>query len=100
MISVTTYDAQVWIVRREIGPASGGREFIVGAYRWKWRADLAVLWRRLVEARGRNFAAATLAESEWHPWRIGGRWVERRVIAPWFAGDSAECEQFRGPAAA
>jgi hypothetical protein len=100
MNRVTTTDAQVWIVRREIGPASDGRAFIEGVYRWKWRADLAVLWRRLVEARGRNFAAATMAESDWHPWRISGRWVERRVLAPWFAADGAGREQFRGPASA
>jgi hypothetical protein len=97
MIIDATCDGRIWTVQREIGASSDGAAEPFGAYRWKWRAELAALKRRLLSP-GSHFVVSPVAASEWHPWRVGGRWVERRVLAPWFSG-GVDREQFRDPSA-
>lgn len=66
----------------------------MGAYRRAWRARLASALHRFRFPHSRPMTTA-IPEDLPHPWRAGGRWVERRVLAPWFSASSADRVQWR-----
>lgn len=86
----------IWVVRCEADGVRDAPVDPVGSYRWRWRADLAA-FRRRFGFSSRRCSVTPVEETDWHPWRRGGRWVERRRPAPWFSIDEDVREQVREP---
>lgn len=84
----------IWVVRCKVDGVRDAPVDPVGSYRWRWLADLAA-FRRFIGASSRRCVVIPVEESDWHPWRRGGRWVERRRLAPWFSVDGDVGEQIR-----